>query len=181
MVQQEDKDTGVAAMGNVMTFEDYYHNTVQFSFADHPFSQHPKHVWVICRFCNHWLLTEHPRRGWEFPGGKVEIGESAESAAKREVLEETGANVAELIYIGQYKVAGKSGTIIKNVYFADIDHIRSKDHYYETNGPIFLQCVPREVRDLKKYSFMMKDDVLVKSLDYIEKRLLQKSGPAFSE
>lgn len=161
-------------MENVCTFEDFYHNTVQFSFADHPFSKNPKHVWVICRFCNHWLLTEHPRRGWEFPGGKVEEGETAEAAAKREVQEETGATVSNLRYIGQYKVTGKSGTIIKNVYFAEIDHIQSKKDYQETNGPIFIHYVPREIRNRKKFSFMMKDEVLEKSLEYIQQHLLKK-------
>ncbi|NQV89936.1 NUDIX domain-containing protein [Candidatus Uhrbacteria bacterium] len=32
---------------------------------------------------------------WEFPGGKIETGESPEEAVKREVLEETGLNVLE--------------------------------------------------------------------------------------
>lgn len=161
-------------MENIMTFEDFYHNTVQFSFEDHPFSITPKHVWVICRFCNHWLLTEHPRRGWEFPGGKVEEGENAEMAAKREVLEETGATVSNLSYIGQYKVEGRSGTIIKNVYFAQIDQIQSKTDYLETNGPIFLHYVPKQIRDRKRYSFMMKDDVLVKSLEYVKQHIFKK-------
>ncbi|HEX7064329.1 MAG TPA: nucleoside triphosphatase YtkD [Bacillales bacterium] len=161
-------------MENVIRFEDFYHNTVQFSFAYQPFSKAPKHVWVICRFCNHWLLTEHPRRGWEFPGGKVEEGESAETAAKREVMEETGATVSSLNYVGQYKVEGRSGTIVKNVYFAEIDQIQTQAHYHETNGPIFLQYVPREINGRNKYSFMMKDDVLVKSLDHIKRHLLNK-------
>lgn len=159
-------------MREVITFEDFYNNSVQYSFSDHPFSKAPKHVWVICRFCSQWLLTEHPRRGWEFPGGKVEHGESAEEAARREVFEETGATVSSLAYIGQYKVEGKSGTIIKNVYFAMIDQIRVQENYHETNGPVFLFGMPNKIRDNKNYSFMMKDDVLYRSLEYISQNFL---------
>ena len=39
------------------------------------------------------------RRGWEFPGGKIEPGESPESAARREMAEETGYNAARLRYV----------------------------------------------------------------------------------
>ena len=40
---------------------------------------------VICRFFDQWLLTRHKERGWEFPGGKREPGETLEVAAFREV------------------------------------------------------------------------------------------------
>ncbi|HSU80724.1 MAG TPA: nucleoside triphosphatase YtkD, partial [Candidatus Angelobacter sp.] len=114
---------------NWIGFEDYYENPVSLSFDLHPFSSFPKHVWVICRFKDQWLLTRHPRRGWEFPGGKVEEGETPEEAARREVYEETGAIVGTIRYIGQYKVDGKSGTIIKNVYYAEISEIKAKSDY----------------------------------------------------
>ena len=48
-------------------FKDYYHNTVQLSFERYPFSPEPKHVWVVCRYGDQWLLTHHLRRGLEFP------------------------------------------------------------------------------------------------------------------
>ncbi|WP_368652428.1 RNA deprotection pyrophosphohydrolase [Ornithinibacillus sp. 4-3] len=151
-------------------FTDYYQNEVTLSFDDQPFSKEPKHVWVICRYQNQWLLTEHKERGVEFPGGKVEAGESAEEAAIREVMEETGGVVEKITYIAQYYVAGKNDHVIKNVYFAKVNELKVQDGYFETNGPVLLNSIPENVRKNKKYSFIMKDDVLTKSLDYILKR-----------
>lgn len=37
---------------------------------------------------------------WEFPAGKIERGESADDAARREALEETGITVASLRFLG---------------------------------------------------------------------------------
>ena len=37
---------------------------------------------------------------WEFPAGKIELGERPEDAARREVLEETGITVASLRFLG---------------------------------------------------------------------------------
>ncbi|WLR50307.1 nucleoside triphosphatase YtkD [Bacillus tianshenii] len=157
----------------MFTFTDYYDNVVKLSFDDHPFSNTPKHVWVICRFQNHWLLTKHKRRGIEFPGGKVEKGETPHQAAIREVFEETGASVANLYYIGQYEVCGKGGTIIKNIYYADINKIEAQRSYYETEGPVLLDSLPDNLRTGETFSFMMKDEVLPHSLKQIEKLSLR--------
>ncbi|MCA0986442.1 RNA deprotection pyrophosphohydrolase [Guptibacillus algicola] len=152
-----------------LTFTDYYHNQVTLSFQDHPYSGSPKHVWVICQLEGKWLLTEHSRRGIEFPGGKVEEGESAKEAAVREVYEETGGVVSTMQYVGQYRVEGKGGTIIKNVYYADIDHLVSKADYMETNGPVLLDNLPNDLVTNERYSFMMKDNVLPFCLERLNK------------
>ncbi len=40
------------------------------------------------------LLVYHPWRGWEMPGGQVEVGEDLLTGVKREVLEESGIETA---------------------------------------------------------------------------------------
>jgi 8-oxo-dGTP diphosphatase len=152
----------------MIVFQDMYQNEVHLSFSRTPFSNEPKHVWILCRYRDKWLLTDHRERGLEFPGGKVEEGETPESAAVREVMEETGGEVDNLRYIGQYKVIGKGKTIIKNIYFATINKLTKQDTYYETNGPMLLTEIPANIPQNRKFSFIMKDGVLTYSLKEVE-------------
>jgi 8-oxo-dGTP pyrophosphatase MutT (NUDIX family) len=53
------------------------------------------------------LLIEHHRfitgtTGWEVPAGRFETGDTAESAAERELLEETGHSAGSFEYVGNY-------------------------------------------------------------------------------
>jgi 8-oxo-dGTP diphosphatase len=158
----------------MIIFKDYYQNEVQLSFTENPFSNDPRHVWVITRYQDKWLLTKHKDRGLEFPGGKVEEGETPEEAARREVLEETGGVVKDLTYIGQYFVDGKGGEVIKNVYFGNVEKLLKQPSYFETEGPVLLKEIPKNIQHLSSFSFMMKDEVLPSSLKYIEKNILEK-------
>lgn len=54
------------------------------------------------------LLVRSPIRGWEMPGGQVEIGESLEAAARREVHEESGIEVDDLAFCGVFQSLEKS-------------------------------------------------------------------------
>ncbi|MEC5424886.1 nucleoside triphosphatase YtkD [Virgibacillus sp. C22-A2] len=149
-------------------FRDYYNNQVKLSFDNHPFSDQPKHVWVICRYKDRWLLTKHKERGLEFPGGKVEEGETAKQAALREVKEETGGSVDNLHYVGQYFVSGKSENVIKNVYYAKIDKLVQQKSYFETEGPVLLESIPENIKYNQQFSFIMKDEVLKHCMDHIK-------------
>lgn len=48
------------------------------------------------------LQKRGDRNVWGFPGGAMELGESLEETAKREILEETGVNVEVEYLIGVY-------------------------------------------------------------------------------
>ncbi|GEL77931.1 RNA deprotection pyrophosphohydrolase [Tenuibacillus multivorans] len=157
-------------------FKDYYHNTVKLVLGKEAFSKQPKHVWVITRYQGQWLLTKHADRGTEFPGGKVEHGEDAQEAAIREVKEETGGHVSRLNFIGQYYVDGKAGHIIKNIYFANVDEIEDQEHYFETEGPVLLNDIPRNIKKDDRFSFMMKDEVLVHALKVVREKYINKEA-----
>ena len=44
------------------------------------------------------LLVKSPFRGWEIPGGQVELGEPLSLAAAREVQEESGKSLASAAF-----------------------------------------------------------------------------------
>jgi len=46
-----------------------------------------------------FLMVNNPKRGWEFPGGKVEKGESPYEAALRESYEEAGIIFKSLNFV----------------------------------------------------------------------------------
>lgn len=155
------------------TFKDYYQNEVILSFSKEPFMKNPKHVWVICSYKGKWLLTHHKERGYEFPGGKVEENEITSDGAIREVLEETGGLVSNLHYIAQYKVKGKSATIVKNVYYAEIEKLVKQHTYYETDGPNLFGSLPKNIKERNDFSFIMKDEVLTYCLQKVKENFIK--------
>lgn len=153
---------------------DYLGKRIRLSFNKNAFSKKAEHVLIVCRYKGKWLLTKNKKRGLEFPGGKVEKGESLEEAAKREVFEETGAILTRLEFIGEYEVAEEANTFVKAIFFGEAKRLVKKESYFETDGPVlFGEELPQE-RMSSSFSYIMKDFVIEKSLEYIQKKLKNK-------
>jgi len=148
-------------------FKDSQGKNVHLSFKRDSFSKKPEHVLVICRYNGEWLLTKHKARGLEFPGGKRENNETLEEAAYREVKEETGAVLKDLIYIGEYEVKEVDCSFVKAIYYGVVAHLENEQNYYETDGPVLVDDTLLETRFSSHYSFIMKDLVIEKSIHYI--------------
>jgi 8-oxo-dGTP pyrophosphatase MutT (NUDIX family) len=67
----------------------------------------PKHIVsaaaIVINDHNEMLLIKGPRRGWEMPGGQVEVGESLSQAAIRETKEESGIDIEIIKFCGIFQ------------------------------------------------------------------------------
>lgn len=62
--------------------------------------------------CGRILMQQRADDGnWSYPGGRVEVGETVEAAARREVWEESGLRVGEMELLGVF-----SGEELRHVY-----------------------------------------------------------------
>lgn len=72
----------------------------------------PKHIVsaaaIVLNENNELLLIKGPRRGWEMPGGQVEIGESLSQAVVRETKEESGIDIEIIKFCGIFQNTGNS-------------------------------------------------------------------------
>lgn len=71
-----------------------------------------------------WVWVKHKKRDtWEIPGGHIENGESADEAAKRELIEETGAISFSIKPFCDYSVKTGEKAGVSRLYFAVIEEI----------------------------------------------------------
>jgi 8-oxo-dGTP diphosphatase len=153
-------------------FRDQNGAQVLLSFGENTFGTNVKHVLILSKYRNGWVLTKHKERGLEFPGGKVEYGETLEEAATREVYEETGAIIHNLLKIGHYEVRNHGQSFVKAIFFAEIKELINKEDFLETDGPVYINDPLLRERFSNEYSFIMKDLVVEKSLNYVQTNLL---------
>lgn len=95
---------------------------------------------------------------WEFPGGKIESGESAQQALARELSEELGIQA----------VIGAPVTRIRHNYrhggAVDLQFFVVREFTGELDNQIYQQIRWVRLQDLLSYEFLAADRGLVKDL-----------------
>jgi 8-oxo-dGTP diphosphatase len=84
------------------------------------------------------LLCDIARRGWCIPSGRVEPLESSLEAAKREALEEGGAILGDVQYIGCYKIHERQEVRWADCYTARVDRLEEMPTSEESRGRRFV-------------------------------------------
>jgi A/G-specific adenine glycosylase len=119
-----------------------------------------------------FLITRRPLDGllgglWEFPGGKLEQGESRAQALQREIYEELGL---EIIVNQQFAVVKHAYTHFRITLYAF--HARAKGGNVQNIGVAGHAWVT--IKDLDDYAFAAADRQIIANL---EAQLLSSRGP----
>ena len=138
----------------MFTFTDLNEKKVDMYFQKGQYEIEPKHVLVIVKNGEQFLCSIHRERGIEFPGGKVENGESLDEAAVREVLEETNVVIKNVHELCHYIVRDEN-PFCKVVFVAELKQQLDKNFAYETKGRVWL--TEEQLTKHENLSFYMKD------------------------
>ncbi len=149
----------------MFTFKDEYGFKVELSFKKNQFGISPKHVLVMVLYQGKWLCTINRKRGVEFPGGKLELGETLEQAAIREVYEETAVHISDLKWFADYLVHGEI-PFCKAVFTGKVERIDPFVEEHETIGMVWLST--EELINHPSLSFYMRDDGMKKMLQEVK-------------
>ncbi|MBL6882113.1 MAG: NUDIX hydrolase [Candidatus Poseidoniaceae archaeon] len=104
------------------------------------------------------LMVRHPDRGWEFPGGHVEEGETPEDALMRELQEEVGGNGTLISWNTEYYPDGWVGLVSVDSEHSPFngdtwtvaDKVVSEARWFE-HVPPFTHWDAQEVIDLSQW------------------------------
>jgi A/G-specific adenine glycosylase len=133
-----------------------------FAFLHHMTDQFPKRIKSkpvptfkiavgVVRHNHKMLITRRNPKGllgglWEFPGGKLNIGESAQAACIREIYEETRLKIEVDSFITQVKHAYTHFKIVMDIFYC-----RYISGDVQLNGPVDFRWI--KLADIHRFAF----------------------------
>ena len=79
---------------------------------------------IAAKYGDGWLyVRHHKRKTWEIPGGHIEKDETADEAASRELMEETGAVDFIIECVSTYSVLKNGETGYGRLYLATVTRL----------------------------------------------------------
>ena len=101
---------------------------------------------IAARFRGQWLLVRHHLRStFEIPGGHIEDGETADEAATRELMEETGAKEFAIECVATYSVEKDGKTGYGRLFFAEVSEFGPLPDYSEISEVIVARNLPEHL------------------------------------
>lgn len=98
---------------------------------------------IAARFDGNWIYVRHHKRDtWEIPGGHIEEDETPDEAAKRELMEETGALVFDIECVATYSVYKNGETGFGRLYLAEVKEIGPVPDISEIAETLLLEYLP---------------------------------------
>ncbi|MGB9418902.1 MAG: (deoxy)nucleoside triphosphate pyrophosphohydrolase [Acidobacteriaceae bacterium] len=95
---------------------------------------------------------------WEFPGGKMEAGETAEEALRRELQEELGIDATISTLVAHVRHNYRNGSAV------DLQFFLVREYTGEVKNLIFQDVRWCPLRNLPEYDFVTADRNLVRDL-----------------
>jgi 8-oxo-dGTP diphosphatase len=115
------------------------------NFYDPDFSPEDRLIYsvVTARYGDKWIFVRHHRRKtFEIPGGHIEAEELPYDAAKRELMEETGAIKFSLQCVSTYSVTMGNETRFGKLYYAIVSEIGVVPDTSEIEEIAFMNNLP---------------------------------------
>ncbi len=118
---------------------------------------------ISAKYNKKWLFVRHQkRRTFEIAGGHIEEGETSLEAARRELMEETGALQFKIECIATYSVKKNGETGYGRLYLAEVYEIGSIPDISEIAEVISLDHLPENLThpDIQPHLFARTNEFI---------------------